>query len=905
MSFLTRPALCRMPLILRACFLWVAFLAPIPSAEALHIIRTDDPSLNDISIISNANANAARSAFDYVAAQLEALYSDPVNIRITLKAVAGTSILGHSQVRANTWSYTTVRTALISRATTLDDNAAIASLPATAPVGATDLAVTTALGKVLGLVTDDGSTDGTFNFGAGWPYTFDPSNRAVAGSMDFIGVAYHEITEVMDRIAPALGSPPHLIDLYAFSAPGVRSLTQGPNVWFSIDGGTTLLKQFNPTASGDRQDWAISTGGINDAFNAFTGPSVMNPLTTVDLRVMDVIGYTPKFVAGGEFENPPTSYVYAPPVTASQPWTFATYAGISNNYGFAVSGASAGQFAFLQSFGSNISQSMYLPPGNYQLSYRLAARYPVSGTTNYSISVSGGLLAVNGSLVTGQPFSTATTVRFTATNPGNYTLTFANTTPAANGDQTFYVDSVAINRLPGLTAPTSTTITSTGATLGGNVTSGGGESITESGVVYALTSVNSNPQIGGTGVTKVTSPFPTTGIFTVNIAGLSVNNGYSYKAYATNSVGTTYTSAAAFTTAALAPTVTTLTLSNVTSSSATLGGTVSSDGGAAITERGVVYALTSANASPAIGGSGVTKAIASGTTGAFTTGVATLSANSRYSFTAYATNSVGTTYSSAATFHTIPLAPPAVSTPTFTNITSSGATLGGNVVSDGGATITERGIVYALSSVNSDPLIGDLGATKIIVAGTTGAFSASVTALIGNSSYSFNAYATNSQGTSYTDFPAAATFTTAATGPAGIADWAAGFGISGADANPAATPFNDGVTNLLKYAFNIPLTGPNVSRLLPGTGTSGLPCVTTPSTGGPPTSTRVEFIRRRSGGLIYTPLYSINGLNDFKAMTASPVVTPIDATWERVVVDQPLGLPLPRACFSRVSVQSQ
>jgi hypothetical protein len=127
------------------------------------------------------------------------------------------------------------------------------------------------------------------------------------------------------------------------------------------------------------------------------------------------------------------------------------------------------------------------------------------------------------------------------------------------------------------------------------------------------------------------------------------------------------------------------------------------------------------------------------------------------------------------------------------------------------------------------------------------------------------------QGTGYTVTEAAA------------ATWAESNGQSGANAAPTATPFNDGVPNLLKYAFNMPLTGPNVNGLTPGSGSSGLPAITVPSTGGPPASIRVEFIRRRNSGLIYTPEYSIDN-------------------WERVVVLQPLSLPLPTDAFSRVSV---
>ncbi len=102
---------------------------------------------------------------------------------------------------------------------------------------------------------------------------------------------------------------------------------------------------------------------------------------------------------------------------------------------------------------------------------------------------------------------------------------------------------------PTVTSPTSASITGTTATLGGNVTADGGAAVTERGVVYSLTSVNADPLIGGTGVTKVTAT-GTTGVFTTNVTGLSSGSGYSFKAYATNSAGTTYSSVDTFSTTA-------------------------------------------------------------------------------------------------------------------------------------------------------------------------------------------------------------------------------------------------------------------------------------------------------------------------------------------------------------------
>ncbi|MEO8617159.1 MAG: hypothetical protein ABI600_18620, partial [Luteolibacter sp.] len=208
---------------------------------------------------------------------------------------------------------------------------------------------------------------------------------------------------------------------------------------------------------------------------------------------------------------------------------------------------------------------------------------------------------------------------------------------------------------------TSTSITTTSATLGGNVTSDGGATITERGVVYSITTANSNPLVSGVGVTKVIGA-GTTGVFTISATGLTAGTGYSFKAYATNSAGTTYTTpVATFNTLATAPNVTAPTSTPSTSvsstsstTSATLGGTVTDDGGATITERGVVYSLSSANADPLISGASVTKLTTTGTTGVFVVSAIGLTKGAGYSFKAYATNSMGTTYSSpVSTFLTL------------------------------------------------------------------------------------------------------------------------------------------------------------------------------------------------------------------------------------------------------------
>ena len=107
----------------------------------------------------------------------------------------------------------------------------------------------------------------------------------------------------------------------------------------------------------------------------------------------------------------------------------------------------------------------------------------------------------------------------------------------------------------------------------------------------------------------------------------------------------------------IAPTVTSPTSANTLATGALLGGTVTSDGGANITERGVVVIDVGSNGTLEIGGDGVSQFVATPTTtgtGVFTVAATGLSSNKTYAFSAYATNAIGTSYSPVATFTTTP-----------------------------------------------------------------------------------------------------------------------------------------------------------------------------------------------------------------------------------------------------------
>lgn len=176
----------------------------------------------------------------------------------------------------------------------------------------------------------------------------------------------------------------------------------------------------------------------------------------------------------------------------------------------------------------------------------------------------------------------------------------------------------------------------------------------------------------------------------------------------------------------------------VATTSATLGGNAIADGGANITERGVVYATT---VDPTTAN---TKVVIGAGLGTFSQNITGLTSATLYHVRAYAINSVGTSYGADSTFTTlIATSVPQVITGTATAISTTSATLAGNVVSNGNATVTERGIVLATTA---NPTTAN---TKITIGNGLGNFAQNVTALTPNTVYHYRAYAINSIGTGY------------------------------------------------------------------------------------------------------------------------------------------------------------
>lgn len=114
-----------------------------------------------------------------------------------------------------------------------------------------------------------------------------------------------------------------------------------------------------------------------------------------------------------------------------------------------------------------------------------------------------------------------------------------------------------------------------------------------------------------------------------------------------------------------------------------------------------------------------------------------------------------------------PQVAPTVLNANVTAITHNSAQFGGDVTATGGSAITSTGTVYAVTSVNSNPILGDIG-VAIVSTPTpnngTGLFSNnSGSLLLSNVQYSYNAYATKNNGA--IGYGTVATFYTLASTP--------------------------------------------------------------------------------------------------------------------------------------------
>lgn len=272
-------------------------------------------------------------------------------------------------------------------------------------------------------------------------------------------------------------------------------------------------------------------------------------------------------------------------------------------------------------------------------------------------------------------------------------------------------------------------ITGLSAICGGNVTSAGNGTIMARGVCW---STSQNPTIHDFHTSDGTG----TGTFTSSLNSLSTQTIYYVRAYATNNKGTSYGDQKSFTTQDGLPIVITSEVTNITAITAICGGNVTYDGGFDITERGVCW---STYPNPTVNNAHTTDG---GGTGLYVSEIIELELDTKYYVRAYAINEKGANYGTQKELTTLN-GVPTITTYDATNITTTSATLGGNVTSDGGFDIIAKGLCW---STNNNPTIDDLHTTE---SGGTGTYSFNISGLNEYETYYVRAYAINILGETY------------------------------------------------------------------------------------------------------------------------------------------------------------
>ncbi|MCQ2375765.1 MAG: hypothetical protein MJ069_07700 [Salinivirgaceae bacterium] len=268
------------------------------------------------------------------------------------------------------------------------------------------------------------------------------------------------------------------------------------------------------------------------------------------------------------------------------------------------------------------------------------------------------------------------------------------------------------------------------AMCGGNVTDNGQSTIKQRGVCWSTQqypTIDDSHSVDGNGA----------GSFNSLLFNLKINTTYYVRAYATNGVGTAYGEQLQFTTTDGLPTIITTTIKDIKATEATTGGNVTTDGGYSVTAYGVCWSTAM---QPTILNSHTNNGKG---TGSFVATVTGLEANTTYYLRAYATNSVGTVYGQQITFTTTN-GLPVVATAKAINVTTTTASLGGSVDSDGGFACTARGVCY---STTPNPTIANAPHTADGIG--TGPFLSQLSGLLSGTTYYVRAYATNSIGTEY------------------------------------------------------------------------------------------------------------------------------------------------------------
>jgi len=321
------------------------------------------------------------------------------------------------------------------------------------------------------------------------------------------------------------------------------------------------------------------------------------------------------------------------------------------------------------------------------------------------------------------------------TSRGTTTLTL---TDIVNGF-TKEIQVIITDQLPIITTIGVTNISGHSALVEAEIVSEGDGSISYAGICW-----NTSPSPVYTDNYTATSSLGL-GTFSKYIGMLNSETAYYIRAVAYNSYGVSYSNELSITTTTGTPLVNINSqVDNIMAASATLNGTLIENGGLPITAQGFCWStsnypsLTDAHS------------VETGALGSFSSNISNLIPDTEYYVRAYATNSLGTTYSSNyyPTFTTQTGIP--IITFTATNITNNSIIINGHIEANG-AVITEKGVYWSTNNPITGPHTNEGSGSDD--------FTSNLTGLTQNTMYNLRAYVKTPEST-YAFFSPQWSFTT-------------------------------------------------------------------------------------------------------------------------------------------------
>jgi len=269
-----------------------------PRADAVTIIP-----IFDSTITSGPDAANVEATIKSCIAEYDGALVDPTVVTVTF--IEQTNGLGASGYGPVPVSYSGYRSALVSHATTSEDNEAVSSLPNTVnnPVNSAGVVrMQPALALTMGLSTNAAGDVIYLNTSI---CNVNPQTDNNPDNYSLFAVICHEMDEVLGaggagsyldgtNGTPAPTDAVGPTDLFRYSFPGGVSTRSFNTIastvcYLSINGTTnTVLAQFNQNAGGDFGDFVTgSTPLVQDAF----GTPGAQPTMSVEWNMLDVVGY--------------------------------------------------------------------------------------------------------------------------------------------------------------------------------------------------------------------------------------------------------------------------------------------------------------------------------------------------------------------------------------------------------------------------------------------------------------------------------------------------------------------------------------------------------------------------------------------------------------------------------------